>query len=169
MNIICACGHEYLTVAAPCPDDRVGCLVVHTNRDSYKCSKCGADNVPDLSKGVFEVIGMGVVNIGAVGRLGLYEKQPCVICGKEDCEHLSPPKKERKLPPLYTIKSAPLVFTEVDFAAVREPLSSSEFAEYLGLPADTEAWVANHETTFDSDAVAVEALIIPYTRRTPHP
>jgi hypothetical protein len=83
MNITCACGAEYTTTQDPCPDGLVGCLVLHTNQKSYKCAKCGADNVPDFSAGVFEEIGIGAANISGILKLELYTEKPIVATPKD--------------------------------------------------------------------------------------
>ena len=76
MKIHCSCGHEYETRTLPCPDGVEGCLVYHTDRDSYTCEKCGAFNAPRLSDGVREEIGMGVMNTKSILALDLYSDRP---------------------------------------------------------------------------------------------
>ena len=124
MNITCACGAEYASKTEPCPDGRPGCLVMHYAKDAHICPKCGADNVPDLSKGVSMEIGMGMGNLASILKLEMYAEKPIIANALAD----NPPSKETlhermvaglKYPPLFTIKSAPLEFTEAEKDEVR--------------------------------------------------
>lgn len=70
MQISCACGHNYTTVQISCPD---GILVARSlRRRSFICEKCGLDNIPDLSKGVHEIIGEGVYNKKSLQALEIW-------------------------------------------------------------------------------------------------
>jgi len=69
MNITCTCGKPYQSKTAPCPDGIEGCLVVHYAEKAHVCPACGRDNTPDLSKGVWESIGIGVFNPKGLSRL----------------------------------------------------------------------------------------------------
>ena len=62
MTIECQCSQKYTTRNLSCSDRKEGCLVVHTDRSSYSCPKCGRENSPNLSAGVSLEIGEGVVN-----------------------------------------------------------------------------------------------------------
>ena len=71
MKIHCACGHEYETRELPTPPGE-NPLVCRTDRASYTCEKCGAFNAPRLSEGVWEGIGMAVMNTKSIVSLDLY-------------------------------------------------------------------------------------------------
>jgi len=74
VNITCQCGHQYSVRAAPCPDGIEGCLVFHTDKESYICPKCGTDNVPRLVDGVSMEIGPGTFNAKSLSRLDLFKE-----------------------------------------------------------------------------------------------
>lgn len=73
MMIECQCGNKYETTQDPCPDGRQGCLVNHTNYESYRCESCGTNNVPRLSDGVTMSVGMAVGNLRSIMKLDLYK------------------------------------------------------------------------------------------------
>jgi len=72
MNITCTCGKQYQSKTAPCPDGIAGCLVLYYAKNAHVCPACGKDNIPDLSKGVAESIGIGAFNLKGLTRLSLY-------------------------------------------------------------------------------------------------
>jgi|SaaInlV_135m_DNA_1039713.scaffolds.fasta_scaffold146805_2 hypothetical protein len=72
MKITCGCGHEYQSKIAPPPEGEKGdTLVVRYAEDAHVCPECQTDNTPDLSKGVWETIGMGTMNIKGILALEL--------------------------------------------------------------------------------------------------
>jgi hypothetical protein len=75
MNITCKCGHKYKVPLIPCPDGIEDCLVVHTRTEDYICPECEANNMPNLSHGIYEDVGMGFGNIEAVKRLELWSDE----------------------------------------------------------------------------------------------
>lgn len=73
MQIECKCGKEYQSKEAPCPDNRVGCLVSHFDKSSFICEDCGFDMGPAIAEAiqagrVRQEIGMGVVNLNAIKK-----------------------------------------------------------------------------------------------------
>jgi rubredoxin len=83
MLITCECGHEYRAREVPCPDGIEGCLVFHRNESSYICPKCEKNNLPDLSQGVTEEIGRGVVNIGGIMGLDIIDDMSPICVARE--------------------------------------------------------------------------------------
>ena len=73
MRVSCACGVEYQSKPAPCPDNQKGCCVAHYNTDSFICPACQADNHPRWDTSFQVEMGLGVGNVEGVSKLKLGE------------------------------------------------------------------------------------------------